>query len=208
MSSGRVRERRDEQGHAHGVGIEVVEIGAELVDEVAEASDECATPFAIAALRPEFVLVISGITIAFWAVPGVNAATSTIYHERVPASMHGRVFALRSSIGQALRPLGAALAGVTIARVATPSITAGGSLHGTLGRIIGTGPERAPAVVLLACAVVLAALAAWTRQSCLRSWLILVSQSVIEHSLWAKSWAPSCGRMARTSLPRCFTPRR
>lgn len=124
---------------------------------------------AIAALRPEFVLVTAGITIAFWAVPGVNAATSTIYHERVPASMHGRVFALRSSIGQALRPLGAALAGVTIARVATPSITAGGSLHGTLGRIIGTGPERAPAVVLLACAVVLAALAAWMRQSCLRS---------------------------------------
>jgi len=124
---------------------------------------------ATAALRPGFVLVTAGIAIAFWAVPGVDAATSTIFHERVPASMHGRVFALRSLIGQALRPLGAALAGVTMVRVATPSITAGGSIHGTLGRIIGTGPERAPAVVLLACAVVLAALAAWMRQSCLRS---------------------------------------
>lgn len=124
---------------------------------------------AIAALRPEFALVSAGIAIAFWAVPGVNAATSTIYHERVPASMQGRVFALRSSIGQALRPLGAALAGVAITRLAAPSITGGGSLHGMLGRIIGTGPERASAVVLLACAIVIAALAAWMGQSRLRS---------------------------------------
>ena len=49
---------------------------------------------AIAASRPVFALVVVGVGLALGAVPAANAAMSTIFHERTPASMYGRVLRL------------------------------------------------------------------------------------------------------------------
>jgi MFS family permease len=122
---------------------------------------------AIAAARPVFGVLVVGVVVALAAVPAVNAAVATIYHEFVPASMQGRVFGLRSAIGRSLEPVGSLVAGFTIARFAAPSMTDGGVGADTLGALIGTGPERGAAAVLLVSGLALVGLAVWLG----RSWI-------------------------------------
>lgn len=118
----------------------------------------------IAAARPVFGVVVLGVAVALAGVPAVNAAVSTVFHERVPASMHGRVFGLRSTIGQVLGPAGSVLAGFVIANLAAPAMTADGALGGSVGFVIGTGSDRGAALVLLCVGGALASLA-WALRS-------------------------------------------
>lgn len=120
---------------------------------------------ALAALRPSFPLLVAGIALALFVVPHLNAAAATTFNERVPSSVQGRVFGLRVSISRALDPIGSATAGFVIALLAAPAIDDGGTLAGTMGRIIGTGGERAPAVLLLVVAVGLVAMSAVMRRN-------------------------------------------
>lgn len=122
---------------------------------------------AIAASRPAFGLLIIGVTVALAAVPAVNAAVATIFHERVPGSMQGRVFGLRSAIGRGLEPVGSVVAGLTIAHIAAPAMTEGGAAAGALGSLLGTGPERGAAAVLLLTGLALVTVGAWLG----RSWI-------------------------------------
>lgn len=132
---------------------------ADRVRTVACALGVLAAGLAISALRPSFVVLIVGTTVALAAVPAANAASATIYNERVPASMQGRMFALRGALGQALLPIGSAMAGVMIARVAAPAMSEGRWLGDSLGVVIGTGAERGAAVVVLVCALAIGAVA-------------------------------------------------
>jgi len=119
----------------------------------------------IAASRPVFGLVVLGVAMALIGVPAVNAAVATVFHERVPSGMHGRVFGLRSSIGQILGPIGAVTAGFVIANLAAPSLEPTGALSGSIGQLIGTGRDRGAALVLLFVAATLVGLASWLRTS-------------------------------------------
>ncbi|MFK8023009.1 MAG: MFS transporter [Ilumatobacter sp.] len=112
----------------------------------------------VASLRPSLVLLSIGVFVALGAVPLVNATTSTIFHENVPASMQGRVFGLRSAIGRSFEPIGSLLAGFLIATVAAPAMVADGRLASTVGRVIGTGAERGAALVVAIVGVALVAL--------------------------------------------------
>lgn len=120
---------------------------------------------AISAVRPWFWLVVVGVGVALAAVPALNAAVATIFHEQVPASMHGRVFGLRFAIGRALDPVGSLIGGVLVARVAEPAMASEGRGAGAIGWLIGTGDGRGGAAVLLFVAVVLAMLAGWIGRS-------------------------------------------
>lgn len=120
---------------------------------------------AITAARPSLLLVIVGVAVSLAAVPVMNAAMTTIYHERVPATMQGRVFALRGAIGQSLNPIGSLAAGLLIAHVTAPAMSEGGRLTGTLGSVIGAGADRGAAALLLVCAALLAAVVVWLRAS-------------------------------------------
>ena len=113
----------------------------------------------IAALRPSIALITAGTVVALLAVPAVNASMSTIFHEHVPHGMQGRVFALRGAIGQSLGPVGSVLAGVLIASVAAPAMAADGWAGRSIGRIIGVGTERGPALMFVVTGVALALLA-------------------------------------------------
>lgn len=121
----------------------------------------------IAALRPSFVVLVAGVVVALGMVPAVNAAVATIYHERVPPRMHGRMFGLRAAIGRGLEPLGAITAGVVIATVAEPAMADGAFGADTIGRLIGVGSERGPAAVLALIGIALVAIAVWVS----RSWI-------------------------------------
>lgn len=112
--------------------------------------------FVVASIRPSFPLLVVGVVLALGSVPLLSAAVSTVFHERVPTSMHGRMFGLRTSIGRALEPVGAITAGVVVSRLAEPAMADGGALASSLGPIAGVGPGRGAAVVLLAVGVGLA----------------------------------------------------
>jgi DHA3 family macrolide efflux protein-like MFS transporter len=109
----------------------------------------------IAAIRPSFWLLLVGAAVALASVPIGSASVATMFHEHVPDSMHGRVFGLRGVLGQVLYPLGSVTAGLVGARLAAPAMSEGGALSSSIGRIIGVGPERGPAVMLIAVAVAL-----------------------------------------------------
>ena len=113
----------------------------------------------IAAARPSVALITVGTFVALLAVPAVNATMATIFHEHVPESMHGRVFALRGAIGQSLGPVGSVFAGVLIATVAEPAMGSDGWAGRTVGQVIGTGADRAPALMMLATGIALGLLA-------------------------------------------------
>ncbi|MFP5489052.1 MAG: hypothetical protein ACLGHQ_12190, partial [Acidimicrobiia bacterium] len=119
----------------------------------------------VAAARPSFVLLVVGVVVALGMVPAVNAAVSTIYHERVPPPMQGRVFGLRAAVGRGLEPIGSVVAGFVIVSVAEPAMRAGSIGGDSLGRLIGTGPDRGAAAVLVAVGLALVLLAAWVARS-------------------------------------------
>lgn len=113
----------------------------------------------IAALGPSLWLLVLGVVVALVAVPAVQAATTTIFHERVPASMQGRVFGIRFAIGQSLGPVGSLVAGFAIAEMAGPAMASGAAGDRMFGWLIGTGRERGAALLLLGVGLALAALA-------------------------------------------------
>lgn len=114
----------------------------------------------VAAIRPSLWAVGAGAALAVLLVPLANAATATIYHERVPADLHGRVFAVRGVIGRSLDPLGSLVSGLVIARVAGPAMSDGPASE-LLGPVIGSGADRGPALVLVVVGVAVLSCAAY-----------------------------------------------
>ena len=125
--------------------------------------------FVLASLRPSLLLLIVGVVVALGSVPALNAAASTLYHERVPSSMHGRMFGLRTAIGRSLEPIGAVVAGVVVAHVAVPAMTDGGVLAGSVGTVLGVGPGRGAALVLALVGLTLVGVGVWLARSGIRS---------------------------------------
>ncbi len=97
----------------------------------------------LVAAGPSLGWLLVGVPIALVAVPVANATVATLFHERVPADLQGRVFAIRAAIGRVLDPAGSLLAGLVLARIAT-----GGSTRPTSVLLAGV------AVALVAIAVV------------------------------------------------------
>lgn len=129
-----------------GVGGVAMVVGS-LVSATKEIPDDRVGRIA-AGSRPSAWVLSAGVAVALGTVPMVMASMSSIYNERVPPQMQGRVFALRLGLSNVLQPVGSLLAGVTIVHVAGPAVTEG-VLAGSVGRITGTGPSSGPAAVLL-----------------------------------------------------------
>ncbi|MCB0966790.1 MAG: hypothetical protein KDB37_08135, partial [Ilumatobacter sp.] len=120
---------------------------------------------AVMALRPTIVVVLLGAAAVKSVVPLVSSIVATVYHERVPPSMQGRIFGLRSAATRSLDPIGAAVAGVVITRLAEPAMDDGGWAAGSVGSVIGVGADRGGALVLLAVSAAMTMLAIWLRRA-------------------------------------------
>jgi hypothetical protein len=116
-------------------------------------------------IRPWFALVVVGVVVALAPVSVLSAGVATLFQTRVPTPMHGRVFAVRSTIGRSLDPIGSAVAGFVIADVAAPTMRGGGAGAGVLGGLLGVGSERGAALVLLVAGFVIMALGGWVGAS-------------------------------------------
>jgi MFS family permease len=83
----------------------------------------------------------------------------TIWLQKVPSDLQGRVFAVRMMIATSMIPLALLGAGPLVTHVCDPLMAVGGPLAGSLGRLVGTGPGRGIALVLVVFGVVNLALA-------------------------------------------------
>ncbi|MEU4641569.1 amino acid adenylation domain-containing protein [Micromonospora sp. NPDC023814] len=82
---------------------------------------------------------------AFWLAMAMTTAQSiyaTIVQVKVPQRFHGRVFSLNQTISWSTLPIGFALIAPGATALFEPMLAPGGSLAGSVGAVIGTGPGR------------------------------------------------------------------
>ncbi len=86
-------------------------------------------------------------------IPMVVAAQLTIWQQKTPPAIQGRVFAVKNMLQMATRPLGFLLAGPLADGVFEPALADAGALAGVFGGLVGTGPGAGVALMFLGTAV-------------------------------------------------------
>ncbi len=89
------------------------------------------------ALRPSFLLLVVGVGLAFASVPIMQTSMTTVFHQRVPASMQGRVFGLRSGVGLAFGPIGSLSGGAIAERSEAAAFASLGMMLLAVGLVVG-----------------------------------------------------------------------
>jgi DHA3 family macrolide efflux protein-like MFS transporter len=99
------------------------------------------------ATSPVRVAIIGAVFL--FGLAGVIAEEQVVWQVRIPADTQGRVFALRTAITWLSLPISYSLAGPLADHVFAPAMSAGGALAHWLGPIMGTGPGRGIALLLI-----------------------------------------------------------
>jgi DHA3 family macrolide efflux protein-like MFS transporter len=105
--------------------------------------------FVLVGLRPNLWLVGIGVLLWYIAIPTINASSQAIWQSKTPQDVQGRVFAVRRMIAQFTVPIGDFTAGPLADKIFNPAMLAGGALAGTAGRVVGVGPGRGIALMML-----------------------------------------------------------
>ena len=92
---------------------------------------------------------IAAALIGSFFVPVIMASDLAIWQSKVPPSLQGRVFSIRSSVRMSTMPLGYLLGGVLADGWFEPAMRAGGSLARAFGWLTGVGPGAGMAVMFL-----------------------------------------------------------
>lgn len=116
---------------------------------------------ALYGVRPWPVLVAIGQFGFFFCLPIANSMGAGIWQRRVPAESQGRVFSVRRMLAQFVVVVAILIAGPLIDHVFKPLLTRHGSLAGSVGHVLGTGPGRGIGLlfVVLGLAMLITALA-------------------------------------------------
>lgn len=86
----------------------------------------------------------------YWLAMGVsNACYMVLIQIKVPHHLHGRIFAMNQLIAFSAMPVGFVLAGPLADRVMEPWLAADGALADSLGQVLGTGPGRGVALLMI-----------------------------------------------------------
>jgi len=110
--------------------------------------------FIIVGLRPSLWTVGAGILLWYVSIPVINASSQAIWQSKTPHDVQGRVFAVRRMIAQFTVPIGDFLAGPLSDKVFLPALMPGGALAETAGRVVGVGPGRGIAFMLITMSIV------------------------------------------------------
>jgi MFS family permease len=94
------------------------------------------------------VALLAGLSFAFFfGIPIINGAIQTIFQQKVPLEMAGRVFAMMGAVTTAMLPLAYAIAAPLSDRVFEPALRPGGALVPWVGGFVGVGPGRGIAMM-------------------------------------------------------------
>ena len=108
------------------------------------------------------LLFASGRTLPVWLVaafigsffvPIMMASDLAIWQSKVPPSLQGRVFSIRSAVRMSTMPLGYLLGGILADGWFEPAMMAGGSLVAAFGWLAGVGPGAGMGVMFLFTAI-------------------------------------------------------
>ncbi len=99
--------------------------------------------------RPSLPLVTVAAFFGFLTIPFGNSFSQAIWQRKVNPDVQGRVFAVRRTLAQATGPLALIAAGPLLDRVFEPALQPGGVLAGSVGEIVGTGPGRGAAFLMV-----------------------------------------------------------
>ena len=106
--------------------------------------------FLIASLRPSVLIIAIGQAVILFFIPVASALSQAVWQVKVPADIQGRVFSIRTMIGQSVLPLANLLAGPLGDDLLEPLMDEGGALSATfIGGMIGIGKGRGFALTFL-----------------------------------------------------------
>lgn len=100
-------------------------------------------------LRPAPVLVGIGALIVFACVVLANVCNAVIFQTKVPAELLARAFGGLRAIAWATVPVGYVAAGTLGDFVFRPLLVAGGPLAGSVGQLVGVGPDRGLGLLMM-----------------------------------------------------------
>lgn len=96
--------------------------------------------------------IVAAFVAAFF-IPFISTANQTIWQEKVPPAMQGRIFAARNAIQNASFPLGYLLAGPLADHIFEPAMQDATTLAATFGWLVGTGPGAGIGMMFLCTAI-------------------------------------------------------
>ncbi|WP_216207583.1 MFS transporter [Amycolatopsis aidingensis] len=114
---------------------------------------------ALHSLAPSALLIAIVAPVFLFTLPIVNGCVMTVFQTKVDSDALGRVTGLARVLWQAATPLGALIAGPLADLVFEPAMRAGGTLAGSVGSLLGTGPGRGIALLYAVIGLLLVLLA-------------------------------------------------
>ncbi|HEX5718460.1 MAG TPA: MFS transporter [Thermoanaerobaculia bacterium] len=105
--------------------------------------------FVVGGLQESPVLITAAAFLFLCSNPIINTANQVLWQTKVPVDLQGRVMATRSLVGSAMLPLAYLLGGPLADRIFEPLLAADGALAGSVGQVIGVGPGRGVAFLLI-----------------------------------------------------------
>ena len=112
-------------------------------------------------IYPSIWLIMLGLFSFKFLLPMINGCSQAIWQSRIPQGVQGRVFALRRMFAQFTVPLGDFLAGPLADFVFEPIMRGDNAISASVGQLIGTGPGRGIALMLICLSIVPMLLAVW-----------------------------------------------
>lgn len=119
--------------------------------------------FIVGGLQANIVLIGFMVFGNLFCAPLVQSCSQVIWQRKTALDVQARVFAVRRMIGFSCTPLAYLLAGPLADKVFEPMLASGGSLAGSIGRVIGVGPGRGTGLLtmVLGVFIILTSIAAY-----------------------------------------------
>lgn len=99
-------------------------------------------------------LLAAGVGVYFLAIALADGCETALWQRSVPIGLQGRIFALREAVTVAALPLGLLLTMPLAELVLEPRLQPGGAWAEGIGRLIGVGPGRGMALILVAAGLI------------------------------------------------------
>lgn len=110
-------------------------------------------------LRENLLLITVSGFLFFMCLPLANTCLDILVRQNIPNEMQGRAWGVIGLISQMGYVLANAIVGFLADYVMAPALREGGLLYGNIGKVIGTGPDRGAALLILIGGVCLCLLA-------------------------------------------------
>lgn len=104
---------------------------------------------ATAGLRPSLMLITIAGFGYYMLLPIIQGSNQALWQTKVAEDIQGRVFAMQDLIASSVRPLALLIVGPLADGVFEPALSEHGRLAGSVGEIIGVGPGRGIALLII-----------------------------------------------------------